>query len=148
MTDPHALPIRPLPYDPDRLAEAVCAIRPRLLILFGSWATASPPPGPESDVDMAILGCPKEKFWECHRLLSAACPEHELDLVRLEDADPLFRDEVMRQGILLAGDPDQFCDDRAYAYRDFVDSADRFALEQTLFEKKMANLKQQIDHSC
>ncbi|MCG6867598.1 MAG: hypothetical protein LJE91_02380 [Gammaproteobacteria bacterium] len=47
----------------------------------------------------------------------------------------------MQSGRLLDGDPDLFCEYRAYAYRDFVDSADLFALEQTLFEKKMARIK-------
>ncbi len=119
----------------------------RLIVLFGSHARGRPQPGPESDVDVAVYGCPRDRYWECYRAINEAFGRVELDLVRLEDADPLCRHEIMHAAILLEGDPDFFCEYRAYAYKDFIDSADLFALEQTLFRKKMARLKRQLHDS-
>lgn len=64
----------------------------RMIVLFASRAHRHPPPGSDSDVDLALLGCPRAQFFECYR---------------------------------------------AFAYRDFIDSADLFALEETLFRKRM-----------
>lgn len=132
-------------FDPAGLEHAVDSFGLRLVVLFGSWARRSPPPGPRSDVDIAVLGCDERAIFKCHSTLSRIFNSAELDVVRLEDADPLFRHEIMSEGVLLAGDPDLFCGYRAYAYRDFVDSADLRELEQVLYRKKMASLKRRID---
>ena len=71
--------------------------------------------------------------------LSEALGPLPLDMARIESAGALFRHEIMRVAILLYGDPDLFCEYRAYAYRDFVDSADLLALEETLFLKNGAH---------
>lgn len=136
-----------LPLDQQRLSSAAREFGLRLVVLFGSHARGRPEPGPESDVDVAVHGCPSKKYWECYRAIQGALGQVELDLVRLEDADPLFRYEIMQSAILLEGDPDLFCEYRAYAYKDFIDSADLFTLEQTLFRKKMARLRKQLHDS-
>lgn len=130
-----------------RLSSAAYEFGLRLVVLFGSHAKGRPGPDPESDIDVAVYGCPPEKYWECYKAISEAFGGGELDMVRLEEADILFRYEIMHAGILLEGDPDLFCEYRAYAYKDFIDSADLFALEQTLFEKKMARLRSQLHDS-
>jgi predicted nucleotidyltransferase len=132
---------------PQRLSIAAREFRLRLVVLFGSHARGRPEPGPESDVDVGVYGCPRDKYWECYKAIDKAFGRVELDLVRLEDADPLFRYEIMQSGILLEGDPEFFCEYRAYAYKDFIDSADLFALEETLFRKKMARLRKQLHDS-
>jgi hypothetical protein len=43
------------------------------------------------------------------------------------------------------GDPDLFFDYRAFAFRDFVDSADLRRLEHALFRRKMAWIGKQLD---
>ncbi|MEA3411760.1 MAG: nucleotidyltransferase domain-containing protein [Pseudomonadota bacterium] len=136
-----------IPFDKKRLSSTTNDFGLGLVVLFGSHAKGRLTPGPESDVDIAVYGCPRDQYWECYRALCEVFGEVDLDLVRLEDADPLFRFEIMQSGRLLEGDPDLFCEYRAYAYRDFVDSADLFALEQTLFEKKMARLREQLHDS-
>jgi len=136
-----------IPFDKQRLATATREFGLGLVVLFGSHAKGRPIPGPESDVDVAVYGCPRDKYWECYKALDEVFAEVDLDLVRLEDADPLFRYEIMQSGRLLDGNPDLFCEYRAYAYRDFIDSADLFALEQTLFEKKMSRLREQLHDS-
>lgn len=128
--------------DKEQLAAVAHRLGLRLVVLYGSHATHRPEPSPESDVDIAVLGCQADKFWECYKALSEALGSLPLDMVRIEDADALFRQEIMRAAILLYGDPDLFYEYRAYAYRDFVDSADLFALEEALFQKKMAHIKE------
>jgi len=130
-----------IPFDKQRLSSVIDELGLGMVVLFGSYAKRRPAPGPGSDVDVAAYGCPSDQYWACYRALAEVFGDADLDLVRLEDADPLFRHEIMQSGRLLDGDPDLFYEYRAYAYRDFVDSADLFALEQTLFEKKMARIK-------
>lgn len=115
-----------------------------LVVLFGSHATERPKPGRDSDIDIAVHGCKPETFWECFNALGNILGHERLDLVRLEEADTLFRYEVMGEGKLLAGEPDLFHEYRAFAYRDFIDSADLFALEDALYRKKMSWLAKQL----
>lgn len=135
------------PYNRERLQDVVEAMGLRLVVLYGSWARRAPPPKPESDVDIAVLGCSRDAFWDCYQAFSKIFESVDLDVVRLEDADPLFRHEIMSEGKLLAGDPDLFCEYRAYAYRDFTDSSDLRELEQALYRKKMDNIRRQIHAS-
>jgi len=131
--------------DGEQLASVAEEFGLRLVVLYGSHARRNPPPGPESDVDVAVLGCDRKRFWKCQQTLSKAFSTHDLDLVRIEDADPLFRHEVLSVGRLLWGDPDLFFDYRAFAFRDFVDSADLRRLEHALFRRKMAWIGKQLD---
>lgn len=132
------------PFDTGRLARTASKLGLPLVVLYGSWARKRPAPGPESDVDVAILGCAKERYWDCYKGLSECVAAGPLDLVRLDDADPLFRWEIMERAALLYGDPDLFCEYRAFAYRDFVDSADLLKLEDVLARKKLARLGEQL----
>jgi predicted nucleotidyltransferase len=133
--------------DPEAL-DAVCrSFGLRRVILFGSYATGDPPPDENSDVDVAISGGPASSptaLWECHDALSRLFPGRTLDLVNLADADPLFRWEIMREGVHLWGDELDFLEFRAFAYRDFVDSADLRELERTLFRKKMDHVRTRL----
>jgi predicted nucleotidyltransferase len=132
-------------FDTEQLSSVAEAFGLRLVVLYGSHARRNPPPGPTSDVDVALLGCDRKRFWQCHHALSKALPTHDLDLVRIEDADPLFRHEILSVGHLLWGDPDLFFDYRAFAFRDFVDSADLRRLEHALFRRKMTWIGKQLD---
>lgn len=134
-----------LPFDTDQLASVAEEFGLRLVVLYGSHARRKPPPGPESDVDVAVLGCDGKRIWECQQALSEALSTRDLDLVRLEDADPLFRHEILSVGRQLWGDPDLFFDYRAFAFRDFADSADLRRLEHALFRRKMAWIGKQLD---
>ena len=136
-----------LSFDPQALHAVAAGLGLKLVVLYGSHARQRPPPGPDSDVDLALLGCPREKLLEADLQLSGLFPNHDLDVVRLEDADPLFRQEIMSVGRLLWGDPDLFCEYRAYAFRDYVDSADLRRLEQTLQRRKLAWLEEQLRDS-
>lgn len=129
-------------------ADAVCqALGIRMLVLFGSRVTGSPPPDSHSDLDIAIsLAAPRQRMglWEYHEPLGRLFPGESLDLSFLDGADPLFRWEIMRRSVLLWGDPDAYCEMRAFAYRDFTESADLFALERTLAERKLAHVRRLV----
>lgn len=116
----------------------------RLVVLFGSRARGRA--RPDSDWDIAVAGCSSQHYWALYGALQGTLTERAmLDLVRLESADALFRYEIMRDAVLLYGNPDLFCEYRAFAYRDFVDSADLFALEARLLRRKLARLKERLD---
>jgi uncharacterized protein len=136
-----------LDYDAAALEAAAERLGARMVVLFGSFATGNPPPGPDSDIDIALSLRPGTAPPGHLRMLEAlepAFPGRNLDPVRLADADPLFRWEIMEPGLLLFGDPLDFLEYRAFAYRDFVDSADLRALERTLFEKRMAYVREVV----
>ena len=135
----------PVPFDQVRLGKEAHDLGLRLVVLYGSYAKRRA--DAESDLDMAVLGCPAEKYSECYKCLSDIFEQYDLDMVSLEGADALFRYEVMHEGVLLHGSPDLFFEYRAFAYRDFVDSADLFALEDKLFRKKMDRIKEQLHGS-
>lgn len=118
-----------------------------MLVLFGSHAPGGLAPGPDSDVDLAIAferDAPRPSYLELFEALADAFPEHTPDPVRIGDADPLFRWEIMDRGVLLYGDIDEFLELRAFAYRDYVDSADLRDLERTLFHRKMARIGERL----
>jgi predicted nucleotidyltransferase len=142
-----APPLTSLHIDRPALDAACARLALRLVVLYGSHATGEPPAGPDSDVDLALgfeRGAEREGWWECHEALRAAFPGAPLDIAFLADADPLFRWEIMRQGKLLWGDPMDYLEYRAFAFRDFVDSADLRALEGRLFDRKMALIHERL----
>lgn len=133
-------------HDPDagKLAAVAARFGLRLVILFGSRAERNSAAGPDSDCDIAVLGCPKGEYWELFKALQDAVPDAPVDLVEIERADPLFRHEIFRNSVLLYGDPDLFCEYFGFAYKDFVDSADLRELEHTLFTKRMARIRERL----
>lgn len=84
-------------------------------------------------------------FSDIHGQLTRAFPGDSIDLAFLRNVDPLFRWEIVRDGRLLWGDPVDFLEYRAFAFRDYVDSADLRALERALFLKKMAMIHRVLD---
>lgn len=131
----------------DELDEACARLGASMLVLFGSRAPGGLPPRADSDVDLALRfppGAARPSRGRILDMLEPLFPGHELDLVVLADADPLLRWEIMERGVLLSGDVDAFHEYRAFAFRDFVDSADLRALEHALFLKKLAWLEEMV----
>jgi predicted nucleotidyltransferase len=119
-----------------------------MLVAYGSRAGGSSmAPGPESDLDLALSG-PGLHGWkrlsDCLRALGGVFRDYTLDVVFLGEADPLFRWEIMRDGRLLFGDPIRFLEYRAFAYKDFIDSADLRRVEAALFRKRMDWIREQL----
>lgn len=113
----------------------------RFVILHGSYAKGTPRPG--SDLDIAIVGKERISFdtlFKIHGELASIFGddrERELDLKTLQGVDPLFRYFVVRDGVLLFGNSTEYNEFKAYAFRDFVDSQDLRALEETLLRKSI-----------
>ena len=138
----------PVDFDRDLLIDICGKLRVRRLVLFGSRATGSPPPDQDSDLDLAIsldAPAPRGSFSDYFVELGRVFPGHSLDLAFLADADPLFRWEVVRDGVLLWGDEVEFLEYRAFAFRDFVDSADLRALERRLSEVKLRLIRRRLN---
>lgn len=119
----------------------------RMLVLFGSSAPGGMEPGPESDLDLAVsFQLPRGQVdpWVVHEAFAEAFPRQTIDLVDVRNVDPLFRWEIMERGVLLHGDIDEFLEYRAYAYRDYNDSADLRALERVLSDRKLTLIREQL----
>lgn len=112
----------------------------RLVVRFGSRASgAVPPPTPESDIDLAVLAAPGRTISpvEVADALADVFPTLDPDVAILNDADPVFLDEIFRRCDLLWGDPLLFAEWQAYAWRQFTDSADLRAVERELSRRKL-----------
>ena len=135
-----------LHYDSDQLTTVCQELGLRLVVLYGSRATGTPPPAPDSDLDLAVSGAHGSRihFMTWYRALADVFRMYDIDLALLSQADPLFRYEIFRQGRLLYGAADDFLAYRAYAHRDFVDSADLRRLEEVLFHKKLAFIRKAL----
>jgi predicted nucleotidyltransferase len=125
--------------DPAVLRAAAEDMGLRLVVLFGSRVGGEHIHS-ESDVDVGIVaGSQTVAVLDAYSALAPAFAGR-LDVAILNDTDPLFRFEVFSHGMLLYGDPDLFAEYQAYAYRDYMDSADLRALEDALSRKKLDRL--------
>ena len=137
-------------FNAEKLDRVCRNFRIRLLILFGSRATSPPLITPESDLDLAVLLNPEQpanRFIECIQDLFELFSLYDADIALLNYTDPLFRYEVMKDGVLLFGDLDDFLEYRAFAFRDFMDSKDLRDLEEQLYNKKMAYIRKELDEA-
>jgi predicted nucleotidyltransferase len=114
----------------------------QFIILYGSFATNRT--RKDSDMDIAVKGYKELAFQETLNIfdsLSNLFPGKNLDVKSLHKVDPLFRFQVMRDGILLYGDRTDYLDFKAYAYRDYRESKSLFHLQSQLVEKRLKDLE-------
>ena len=117
----------------------------RLVILYGSFVKNLAKEA--SDIDIAVLGKQKISFQEEIDIINEFIPVggefgiKEVDVKSLHNTSPLFRFQVIKNGILLYGDNHDFNSFRAYAFRDYHDSRDLLALKDIIIGKRMASLK-------
>ena len=129
-----------------KIAEIAKKKKLSLLILYGSQATGKV--RNNSDIDIAALGERPLRFEDITDLIndfSEVFKSNEIDVKSLHFTDPLFRFQVTRDGILLYGDRKKFLSFKAYAFRDYCDSKDLFALRDLLIKKRMQNFKDAKD---
>ena len=111
----------------------------KLILLYGSYGKGKP--RSDSDLDVAILGfkpISSEELLEIHSELAKVFGDsarRELDVKSLHKGDPLFCYQVAKNSQLLYGDPTDYNEFRAYAFRCFFDSQDLFKLEKRLIYK-------------
>ncbi len=133
----------PEAFDPDALDRAARRLGLRLVVRFGSRARRSDlRPAPESDLDLALLaGEPSMSVLDAYRALAPAFPGVDLDLVILNDAEPLICYEALCAGDRLWGDPDLHAASVVHAYRAFVESDDLRATETVLARRSIQRLR-------
>ncbi|MBI5614563.1 nucleotidyltransferase domain-containing protein [Candidatus Gottesmanbacteria bacterium] len=68
-----------------------------------------------------------------------------LDIKLLHDVDPLFRFEVMKNGILIAGNTEKFQEYYLYAYRDYQEAQPLYVLMKRMQEKRQKKLENIYD---
>lgn len=113
----------------------------KLVVLYGSQATGKAKPN--SDIDIAILGKRRIDFKKHIELIgefAGVFRTDEVDVKLLHDTNPLFRYQVMRDGVLLYGENYDFVSFRAYAFRDYMDSQDLIHFKQMMIQKRISHL--------
>lgn len=112
-----------------------------LVILYGSQATGKN--HKESDIDIAVLGnngLSFEKLVDLNNKFMDIFKVNTIDVKSLHRTDPLFRYQVMRDGILLYGKRRDYNYFKAYAFQDYHDSYDLFRLKEIIIKKRLKNL--------
>lgn len=70
-------------------------------------------------------------------------PEEKLDISSINEANPLLKYGIFANGILLFGDVDEFDEQRAMAFREYIDAEQLFNLERVLNKKRNERLSRQ-----
>jgi predicted nucleotidyltransferase len=118
----------------------------KFIILHGSYTKGNSRLG--SDLDIAILGNIRVSFDELLQIHGELADifgdnqERELDLKTLHNVDSLFRYQVVRDGTLLYGNPTEYQEFKAYAFRDYMDSKDLRELEAALLKKSVKDISE------
>lgn len=113
----------------------------KLVVLYGS--TASGKAGPESDVDIAVLGhepISLRQLIDLNNDFMDLLAGREVDVKSLHRTGPLFRYQVMKDAIRLYGDKREFDSLKIYAFRDYCESGPLFRLKEDLLQKRLAAL--------
>lgn len=118
----------------------------RFIILHGSYAKGKE--RSDSDCDIAVVGN-HLLGWKDVTAIESRLTEllgagkiSNLDVKSLDRVDPLFRYFVVRDSVLLAGDPHEYNEFKAYAFRDYVDSLDLRILERRMIQSKQKMLSE------
>lgn len=65
--------------------------------VFGSLTTGGF--GLDSDIDLAVEGLPRTSLFKAGAAIERLAEKFQVDLIPLEDADPLLRERVIREGV-------------------------------------------------
>jgi len=116
------------------------------VVVFGSQAKEQEQK--TSDLDIAVLTKKKISYQLFSRLfgqLSEVFKGENIDLRFLNQADPFFRFQVVKNGVLIYGEKNQFENYFAYAYKSFVDDAQPLLTQQKkLIYEKLKNLEKAV----
>ena len=132
-------------YNKAQLARVARKYKLKFVILHGSYAIGRSHKG--SDLDIAIVG-KKELAFDTY--IRKLFPEfvavfgndnhRELDLKTLDKVSSLFRYEVIRDGVLLYGNPTDYEEYKAVSYRMYEDEKPLRELEGILARKYQKHL--------
>ncbi len=110
-----------------------------LAVLYGSYAKNKAKK--DSDIDLAVYRKGKSisfgELVDLNNEFADIFQSMEIDVKSLHNTNPLFRYQVIRDGILLYGNRRDFISFRAYAFRDYCDSKDLLRLKETIVKKRL-----------
>lgn len=129
-----------------RLEQIAEQLNLKLIIAYGSKAQGNA--RVDSDLDIAVLtktipdyGSFKAIYGELSSILSG----ENIDLRFLNDADPLFAMQVVKHGILLYGDENDFNDLKILVNRRYIDDGMKyFPFREQLLKEQQKRLKKFI----
>lgn len=110
----------------------------KLVLLFGSQVLEKT--HSESDVDFAVLPEKNLSFEEeilLNTKLSGLFQDEKIiDLVNLKKANPLLKQEIAKNCLLLYGKEEDFFDFKAAAFKDYINHLPLLELEDFLIKKR------------
>lgn len=113
-----------------------------LIVLYGSAAKGLLRKG--SDIDVAVLGNKKITFEQIVDLINEFTDvfEREVDAKSLHNTNPLFRYQVMKDGVLLYGNQHQFNKFKLYCIRVYQENQKLRNLRDLLLKKRQKHLEE------
>lgn len=112
-----------------------------LVVVYGSVVSGET--HAESDVDLAIMTKDKpdgKLYQDLYRDLAPIFSGQPVDIRFMNDADPLFLMQVVKNGVLVYGDKDKFDDLKIYANRRYVDDGQKYFPYRELLLKENQEL--------
>lgn len=114
-----------------------------LIVAYGS--TVSGETHAESDIDLAVLMqvTPDGKIYQdLYRDLAPVFSNQSIDIRFINNADPLFLMQVVKNGVLIYGDQDKFDDLKISANRRYIDDGRKyFPYREMLLRENQEQLK-------
>lgn len=98
-----------------------------LVVAYGSTVSGETHAG--SDVDLAVLMpvTPDGRIYQdLYRDLAPVFSNQSIDIRFINNADPLFLMQVVKNGVLIYGDQDEYDDLKVYANRRFIDDGRKY----------------------
>lgn len=134
-------------FDKEKIAEIAQKHKLLFVILFGSKARGERE-NAESDLDIAALSFQEPDYDLFKKLFSdfsSIFRGHNVDVRFLNDTDLLFRNSVVRDGVLLYGDENNYLNFKLLTIKQYVDDGKKYfpALDekiennQKILEKKL-----------
>lgn len=113
------------------------------VVLFGSRARKQTHTASDLDIAVMVKQTPDEAlFGKLFVAFSTLFPHETVDIRFLNNADPLFRFQVTKDGILLYGDEQQYTAYRLFAHKSYIDDGRKyFPFRDQLIAKKQQHLE-------